>query len=265
MSNNKKNSQQGVRLKSEEDIKKLRVAGSRLAIIMKEVSDHVKPGISTAELDKIFYELIIKGGDTPALLNYQPYGADYPYPATVCISINDEVVHGIPDDNRIIKEGDIVKLDSCLSHEGMIADHAVTLAVGEITEQEKKLIEVTKEARSVGIRAVKVGGYVSDISKAIEEYIMSQGDYGIVRILSGHGVGYAVHEEPFVPNYDDGMKGPKLVPGMVLAIEPMVNLGSDDCELCADGYTFVTEDGQKSAHFEHTVVITEKGVEIITA
>lgn len=254
-----------LRIKTEEDIKKLREAGKRLAEIMRKVSEHVKPGVSTGELDRIFYDLIVEGGDKPSLLNYHPYGADYPYPATVCISLNDEVVHGIPDDNRIIKEGDIVKMDSCLTHEGMIADHAVSVAVGEISEEEKKLLDITREARAVGVKAAVAGKYVNDISKAIEKYIKSQGDYGIVRILSGHGVGYAVHEEPFVPNYDDGVRGPKLVPGMVLAIEPMVNLGTDDCELCDDGYTFVTEDGKKSAHFEHTVLITEKGPEILTA
>lgn len=255
----------GVTIKTEEDIKKLRVSGKRLAEIMRKMEKEIVPGISTGELDRIFYNMVMDFGDRPALLNYKPYGADYPYPASVCISLNDEVVHGIPDDNRILKEGDLVKLDSCIDHGGLITDHAVTYVCGEISDEEKKLIQITKEARAEGIKAAVVGNYVQDISKAIEKFINKSGSYGIVKILSGHGVGYSVHEEPFIPNYNDGVRGPKLVAGMVLAIEPMLNLGTDDVELLDDGYTFVTADGKKSAHFEHTILITEKGPEILTA
>lgn len=252
-----------IRLKSEEDIKNLRVAGKRLGEIMRKVATEVKEGISTGELDRIFHKLTIEGGDVPVLLGYKPYGADYPYPASVCISINDEIVHGIPDDNIIIKNGDLVKLDGCLAHNKMIADHAITVPCGDITDVEKELIEDTKKARAAGIKAAIAGNYISDISKAIEKEV--NGKYGIVKILSGHGVGYAVHEEPYVPNYDDGTKGIKMLPGLVIAIEPMLNLGTDDAELCADGYTFITADEKKSAHFEHTVLITENGPEILTA
>ncbi len=249
-------------IKTQQDIANLRIAGKRLARIIKHVGENVKDGISTGELDRIFYNEVTEGGDVPVLLGYHPYGADYPYPASVCISINDEVVHGIPDDNRIIKNGDLIKIDGCLSHNNMIADHAITVACGEIKEEEKNLIEITKKARQEGIKAAIAGNHVIDISKAIQNSIPK--GYGIVKVLAGHGVGYAVHEEPFVPNYDDGVRGPKLEAGMVIAIEPMINLGTDDVDLCDDGYTFVTADGKKSAHFEHTVLITESAPEILT-
>ncbi len=252
-----------IRIKTEEDIRHLRVAGKRLAQIIQTVSESVKDGVSTGELDRLFNKLVEDGGDTATLLGYQPFGAKYPYPASVCISINDEVVHGIPDDERIIRDGDLVKLDGCLTHKGMIADHAVTVSCGEISEEDKTLMQVTREARAAGIRAAIAGAYVRDISRAVEKSIPKS--YGIVKLLSGHGVGYAVHEEPFVPNYDDGVRGPQLVPGMVIAIEPMVNIGTDDVELMDDGYTFVTADAKRSAHFEHTILITDKGPEIITA
>lgn len=255
-------SQNKLRLKNEEDIRNLREGGKRLAHIMRELSTHVKPGITTDELDTLYHNMVIEGGDKPSLLNYQPYGAEYPFPASICISLNDEIVHGIPSRDVIIKEGDLVKIDSCLTHNGLIVDHAMTVPVGEISKEEKELLEVTKRARTAGIKAAKAGNYISDISKAIEKEIGK--GYGIVKILSGHGVGYKVHEEPYVPNYYDGVRGVRLEEGLVIAIEPMVNLGTDDAELCADGYTFVTADGEKSAHFEHTVLVTKNGGEILT-
>jgi methionyl aminopeptidase len=251
-----------IRLKTSDDIQKLRIGGKRLARIIRIVGEHVKPGVNTKELDTIFNKLVVEGGDVPVLLGYKPYGADYPYPASVCISVNDEVVHGIPDETLVLRDGDIVKIDGCLSHDGMIVDHAISVPCGNITDIEKKLLEDTKLARAAGIRAAQHGNYISDISKAIEKEV--SGKYGIVKILSGHGVGYAVHEEPYVPNYDDGTRGVKLEEGLVIAIEPMLNLGTDDCEICADGYTFVTSDEKKSAHFEHTVLITKNGPEILT-
>jgi methionyl aminopeptidase len=256
-----------IKLKNAEDVKNLREGGKRLAEIMRKLSDHVKAGISTEELDTLYHDMVIAGGDKNSLLNYMPFGAEYPFPRSICISINDEIVHGIPSPDVIIKEGDLVKLDSCLTHNGMIVDHAVTIPVGDITDEEKELLEVTKRARAAGIKAAKAGNYISDISKAIEKAINNGGNhnYGIVKILSGHGVGFKVHEEPFVPNYYDGTRGIRLEEGLVIAIEPMVNLGTDDAELCADGYTFVTADGLKSAHFEHTVLVTRDGGEILTA
>ena len=206
--------------------------------------------------------MITDMGDQPAFLNYKPFGASYPYPGSICISVNDEVVHGIGGD-YVLKEGDIVGLDGGVKHKGMISDSARTVPVGNISKEDEELLSVTKRALEAGINAAQPGKYVNDISKAIEKAIPKK--YGVVKILSGHGVGYKVHEEPFVPNFDDGVKGPKLVPGLVLAIEPMVNLGTDEVYLADDGYTFITKDHKKSAHFEHTILITENGPEILTA
>jgi methionyl aminopeptidase len=249
-------------IKTEEDIKKLRVSAHRLAEVVRAVAKEVRPGVTTGYLDDLAYKLITEKGDEPAFLNYQPFGAEYPYPASICISVNDEVVHGIPSDDRVLEEGDIVSLDGGVKHEGMISDHAVTVICGEGSEEDKQLLEVTKKAMLAGIKMAKAGNYVQDISRAIEAAIPKK--YGIVKELSGHGVGYAVHEEPYVPNFDMGEKGIKLKAGMVLAIEPMVNLGTDEVDLLEDGYTFVTSDGKRSAHFEHTVLVTENGGEILS-
>lgn len=253
---------QDIKLKSGKDLEHLRESCRRLSVILKKVAAHVAPGVTTGELNALMYKLVIEGGDTPAFLNYQPFGADYPYPGSICISVNEEVVHGIGGD-RVLKEGDIIGLDGGIKHKGMISDSAVTVPVGKITKEEEELLKVTKEALMAGIHAAKAGNRVNDISKAIEKAIPKK--YGVVKILSGHGVGYKVHEEPYVPNFDDGVKGPKLVPGMVLAIEPMVNLGTDDVYLAEDGYTFITADHKKSAHFEHTILITDDKPEILTA
>ena len=252
---------QDIKLKRGKDLEHLRESCKRLARILKIVASHVKPGVTTGELDALMYKLVTDGGDTPAFLNYQPFGADYPYPGSICISVNEEVVHGIGGD-RVLKEGDIVGLDGGVKHKGMISDSAITVPVGKISKEEEELLKVTKEALMAGIHAAVAGARVNDISKAIEKAIPKK--YGIVKILSGHGVGYKVHEEPFVPNFDDGVKGPKLVKGMVLAIEPMVNLGTDDVYLAEDGYTFITVDHKKSAHFEHTILITDGKPEILT-
>ncbi len=251
-----------IKLKNENDIKLLRESGKRLSHVLTEVSKAVAPGVTTGQLNDLAYKLITEMGDTPAFLNYQPFGADYPYPGSICISVNDEVVHGIGGD-YVLKEGDIVGLDGGVKHKGLITDSARTVPVGKISEADSGLLRVTKEALMAGIKAAQNGKYVNDISKAIEKAIPKK--YGVVKILSGHGVGYKVHEDPYVPNFDDGVKGPKLVPGLVLAIEPMVNHGTDEVYLADDGYTFITKDHKKSAHFEHTILITEKGPEILTA
>jgi methionyl aminopeptidase len=250
-----------IKLKNENDIKILRESGKRLARVLDAVSKEVKPGVTTKYLNDFVYTMITEMGDKPAFLNYKPFGASYPYPGSICISVNEEVVHGIGDD-RVLKEGDIVGLDGGVNHKGMISDSARTVAVGKISKEDEELMRVTKEALMAGIKAAKCGKYVNDISKAIEKAIPKK--YGIVKILSGHGVGYKVHEEPYVPNFDDGVKGPELVPGLVLAIEPMVNLGTDEVYLADDGYTFITRDHKKSAHFEHTILITEGDAEILT-
>ncbi len=250
-----------IKLKKENDIKYLRESGRRLATVLQAVSKEVKPGVTTGYLNDFVYKMITDMGDKPAFLNYKPFGASYAYPGSICISVNDEVVHGIGGD-RVLKEGDIVGLDGGVTHKGMISDSAVTVAVGKISKDDEELMRVTKEALMAGINAAVCGKYVNDISKAIEKSIPKK--YGIVKILSGHGVGYKVHEEPYVPNFDDGVKGPKLVPGMVLALEPMVNHGTDEVYLADDGYTFITKDHKKSAHFEHTILITEGKAEILT-
>jgi methionyl aminopeptidase len=250
-----------IKLKNESDIKHLRESGKRLARALQATAKEVRPGVTTGYLNDFFHTLVVAAGDEPAFLNYQPFGAEYPYPGSICISVNDEVVHGIGGD-YVLKEGDIIGLDGGIKHKGMISDSAITVPVGEVSHEDKELMQVTKDALMAGIHAAKCGAYVNDISKAIEKAVPKK--YGIVKILSGHGVGYKVHEEPYVPNFDDGVKGPKLVPGLVLAIEPMVNLGSGEVLLTEDGYTFVTEDGKKSAHFEHTILITEDKPEILT-
>lgn len=250
-----------IKLKNEKDIIILRESGKRLATVLQAVAQEVKPGVTTGYLNDFVYKMITDMGDTPSFLNYKPFGASYAYPGSICISVNDQVVHGIGGD-RVLKEGDIVGLDGGVTHKGMISDSAITVAVGKISKEDEDLMRVTKEALMAGIKAAKCGKYVNDISRAIEKAVPRK--YGVVKILSGHGVGYKVHEEPYVPNFDDGVKGPKLVPGLVLALEPMVNLGTDEVFLEKDGYTFTTKDRKKSAHFEHTILITEGDAEILT-
>lgn len=251
-----------IKLKNEHDIQLLRESGRRLSQVLTAVAKEVKPGVSTKYLNDFVYKMITDMGDKPAFLNYKPFGAAYPYPGSICISVNEEVVHGIGSADHILEEGDIVGLDGGVTHKGMISDSARTVPVGQISKEDEDLLRVTKEALNAGIKAAKRGNYVNDISKAIEKAIPKK--YGIVKILSGHGVGYKVHEEPYVPNFDDGIKGPKLVPGMVLALEPMVNMGTDDVYLAEDGYTFITADHKRSAHFEHTILITEGEAEVLT-
>lgn len=250
-----------IKLKKGKDLENLRESCKRLALVLKETSEMIKPGVTTKEIDTFVNNKIIEKGDVSAFLNYKPFGADYAYPGSICISVNDEVVHGIGGD-RVLKEGDIVGIDGGIKHKRMISDSAITVAVGKISKEDEDLMRVAKEALMAGINAAVCGKYVNDISKAIEKSVPKK--YGIIKILSGHGVGYDVHEEPYVPNFDDGVKGPKLVPGMVLAIEPMINLGSDEIYLADDGYTFITKDHKKSAHFEHTILITEGKAEILT-
>lgn len=251
-----------ITIKTPEDIEKLRVGGQRLAQVVAEVIKRVAPGVTTGELDEFAEKMIRDMGDEPAFLGYKPAGVPAKYPATLCVSINDEVVHGIPDGNIILQEGDIVTIDCGLKHQGLFTDHAITVPVGAITPEDQKLLNVTREALMVGIKAAQAGATTGDVGHAIESFV--DGRYGTVRILSGHGVGYAVHEEPYVPNFGVPGKGDRLVPGMVIAIEPMLTRGSDDVVGLDDHYTYVTEDGSRSAHFEHTILITEDGPEILT-
>ena len=253
-----------VTIKTKEEIEILREGGKRLAFILEEVGKATKAGVSTLDLDNLAQKLVKEGGDKAAFLNFKPVGANRAYPATICISINDEIVHGIPNENpKIIKDGDIVSLDMGLNHKGLFTDSAITVGVGEVDEAGKNLIENTKRSLYEGINAVKENKHVRDISYAIERYARPK-HLGIVEELCGHGVGYKVHEDPYIPNYCLESKGEKLKAGMVLAIEPMLNEGSKHITLDADGWTYRTADGKRSAHFEHTVVVTKDGVEILT-
>ena len=249
-------------IKTDSEIARLKKGGPILADILRTVAAAVKPGITTKSLDDLAYRLITEAGHKPACLNYRPDSADIPYPASLITSVNDEVVHGIPG-SRILKEGDIIALDLGLNYEGIYLDHAITVPVGEIKPKDKELIAVTKQALEEGIAAIAPGGTIGDIGHAIESYVKPY-RLGIVRDLSGHGVGREIHEDPYVPNYGKKGKGDKLVPGMVIAIEPMLTRGSEDVVLLKDGYTLVTSDKSRSAHFEHTVLITEEGAEILT-
>jgi len=250
-------------IKTPEEIEILREGGKRLASVLYKVKEMVKPGISTKDLDDYAFKLIKELGDTPAFLNYRPEGADYSYPASLCVSVNEEVVHGIPNKNKILKEGDIVAIDLGLKHKGLFTDMAMTVPVGIVSSSSAKLLKVTEDALEAGIEAAQGGNRVGDISHAIESFVRPH-KYGIVEVLSGHGVGKAIHEDPYVPNFGKASTGAKLVPGMVIAIEPMLNNGTKNIILDKDGYTFRTADLKRSAHFEHTILITESDPEILT-
>ena len=250
--------------KKPKEIEILREGGKRLASVLADLSAMVAPGVSTLALNEKAAEILKTLGDKSAFLNYQPYGAKRPYPATLCVSINDAVVHGIPNEEPVhLKDGDIVSLDMGLVHRGMYLDSAVTVPVGSIDQASVKLLNITREALMVGIKACKVGATTGDVGYAIQKFVEPHG-YGIIEELAGHGVGYKVHEDPYMPNYGNRGEGETLEPGMVLAIEPMLNIGSKKIFLDKDGYTYRTKDGSRSAHFEHTILITEKGPEILT-
>ncbi|MEK7163480.1 MAG: type I methionyl aminopeptidase [Patescibacteria group bacterium] len=253
-----------VKIKTAKDIEILRAGGRRHAFILNEVAGAVAPGISIKDLDNLAARLILEGGDKAAFLGYKPYGAKRPYPASLCVSVNDAVVHGIPNEKSyILKEGDIVSLDLGLEHRGLITDMAVTVPVGKIDAKAKKLIKITREALELGVKAAKPGSTTGHIGEAVESHVAPHG-FGIVEELAGHGVGYGVHEDPYIPNYGKAGEGEPLVPGMVVAIEPIINEGTKKVKLDPDGYTYRTADGKRSAHFEHTIVITDRGCEILT-
>ncbi len=250
-------------IKTENEIARLKKGGPILARILQQVAREVKAGITTGELNGVAHKLIIEAGCTPAFLNYKPEGADRPYPASLITSVNSEVVHGIPGD-RVLKEGDTIALDLGLNYEGVYLDHAITVPVGEIGSKDKQLLSITKSALEEGIAAIVPGSTVGDIGHAIETFVKPY-RLGIVRGLSGHGVGREIHEDPYVPNYGKKGKGDKLVPGMVIAIEPMLTRGAEEVIQMKDGYTLKTIDNSRSAHFEHTVLINEEGYgEILT-
>lgn len=246
-----------ISLKTPKEIEKLRQGGKVLAKIVKTVADKAQPGISTIELDQLAEKLVKEAGGYPSFKKFNGY------PTATCISINEEVVHAIPRKDKILKKGDIVGIDIGLKYKGLYTDMAVTVPVGKITKQARKLIKLTKKALDVAIKQVRLGQTIGDIGYAIQNYVESHG-YSVVRSLVGHGVGHSVHEEPKVPNFGEKGQGIKLEAGMVLALEPMVNCGQSEVQTKDDSWTVVTADNSLSAHFEHTVAVTEKGHEILT-
>ena len=255
-----------IKYKTEEEIAIMREGGKIHARILKEVAKKVKSGVKTDALNTYAEGLIDEAGGTASFLGYQPYDAKKPYPASLCVSINEEIVHGIPNDGggRILFEGDLVTLDLGLTYKGLITDAAITLPVGKISKEAEELMRATKEALDRGIVAMRLGGHIGDIGDAVMQVAIKYG-FGIVEGLSGHGVGYDVHEEPYVPNKANRGEGPELKAGLVIAIEPMFSLGSRNIKKLSDGYTFITRDKSLSAHFEHTVVMGYDGkVEILT-
>lgn len=246
-----------ITIKNEKEIELMQEAGRILANVLKELESYVQPGISTLEIDRKCYEIIKRYGCKPSFLNYNGF------PASICVSVNDEVVHGIPDKEHILKEGDIVSLDCGVIYEGYHSDAARTLPVGEISPEAKKLIEVTEQSFFEGIKYAKAGNHLHEISEAIQAYVESYG-FSVVRDLVGHGIGRHLHEEPQVPNFKQRSRGPKLVAGMTLAIEPMVNAGRYDVYWADNDWTVLTEDGSLSAHYENTVLITEGEPKILT-
>lgn len=250
-------------VKTAEEIAIIREGGRRLATVLLAVKDAMKPGMTTRDLDTLAEKMIRDYGDEPAFLNYTPEGARRPFPASLCVSVNDESVHGIPGD-RVLKEGDIVGIDLGVIHKGLFTDAAMTVPVGKIDEAAKKLIHTTEAALMEGINAARAGNTVGDIGYAIETRVKKDG-FVVVEELGGHGVGYHQHEDPHVSNYGERGRGVRLKPGMVLALEPIVNEGTRFVKLLSDGYTFTTRDKKRSGHFEHTIVITETGpAEILT-
>ncbi|MDQ3702805.1 MAG: type I methionyl aminopeptidase [Chloroflexota bacterium] len=248
----------GVVLKTPAELQAMREAGRVVARTLAIAQQAARPGVSTLELDRLAEQAIREAGALPSFKGY------HGFPAALCTSINDEIVHGIPSARRILRAGDLLKIDCGAILDGWQGDAAVTVLVGEGSPAPRRLMEATREALQRGIDVATVGGRVTDIGKAIEDYALSQG-YEVVREYCGHGIGREMHEEPPVPNYGPAGQGPKLVPGLVLAIEPMLNAGTWRTTPQPDGWTVKTADGELSAHFEHTVAITEHGPQILTA
>jgi len=267
-----------ITIKKPEEIETLREGGRRLASVLVEIAAAVKPGVSTSFLNRLAEQLIAEAGGEPSFKGYNPYGAKAAYPAALCVSINDEVVHAIPKHDRILAEGDIVGLDVGMWWPGeklkikneklkmtraMATDTAVTVCVGKISSQAEKLIRVTRESLTLGIKEICAGARIGDVGAAIQAHLEKNG-FGVVRDLSGHGVGHAVHEDPFVPNFGRRGEGLQLKEGMVLAIEPMATEGTWEVTLDEDEWAYRTADGKLAAHFEHTIAVTSSGCVVLT-
>jgi methionyl aminopeptidase len=248
-------------LKSREEIERMRAASAVVAEVLATLREQVKPGVTTGDLDAVAEELTRKRGAKPAFKGYVVQGRTFP--ASVCISINDEVVHGVPSKRRALQEGDIVGLDFGVSIDGYFGDAAVTVPVGPVTQRAQRLMDVTRTALEAGIDAARAGRYIADISGAIQD-VAEQAGYSLVREFVGHGIGRKLHEDPQVPNYRTGTRGVRLQEGLVLAIEPMVNEGGPEVYVREDGWTAATRDGRLSAHFEHSIAVTANGPYILT-
>ena len=246
-----------ITIKSPSQLDKMRAAGRLVGETLNYIESLVRVGVSTWELDREAEMFIRSHGGIPSFLNYEGY------PASICTSVNEQVVHGIPSDDVVLKEGDIISIDVGATYKGMVADSAYTYPVGEVTDEIKMLLETTKKSLYAGIEKMCVNNYLEDISGAIEDVAVEK-KLGIVRQYGGHGVGMQMHMEPFLFNYRTGNKGPILKSGYVIAIEPMLNLGGDDVYTLKDEWTVVTKDGKPSAHFEHTVAVTDNGPLILT-
>ena len=247
-----------IELKSAREIGLMRAGGHILADVVDHLRETVKPGLSTLEIDEDVEAFIRSRGALPAFKGYRGF------PATVCISINDEVVHGIPSPHRRIKEGDIVGLDLGCIVEGYYADCAFTLAIGDVPPKVQQLLDITRESLDAAIAECRAGRRLSDVSHAVQAHVERHG-FSVVRAFVGHGIGRALHEDPQIPNFGDPGRGPQLRPGMVLAIEPMVTMGSWEVKVLDDGWTAVTRDGSLAAHFEHTIAVTDDGPEVLTS
>ncbi len=246
-----------ITIKSKSEIEKMRVAGKITGDTLKVIEKHIRPGVSTEQLDKIARDYIVSRGATPSCLHYEGY------PKSICASVNDAVVHGIPSKNVVLSEGDIVSIDLCACKDGYHGDAARTFAVGKISSEAQRLIDVTKESFFEGIKYAVHGAKLGDVSAAIQEYVESHG-YSVVRDLVGHGIGRNMHEDPSVPNFGHRGRGVRLASGMTLAVEPMVNAGDWQVEVLDDDWTVVTKDGTLSAHYENTILIKKTECEILT-
>jgi methionyl aminopeptidase len=239
------------------ELEKMRAAGRLVGQVLTALAATVAPGVTTADLDAIAEGLIVDAGAIPAFKGY------HGYPATICASVNDEVIHGIPSGKRVLEAGDVVSIDVGAALGGYYGDSAVTLPVGLVSEEAARLLRVTDESLYKAIDAVKPGGRISDIGHAVQKHVEAHG-FSVVREFVGHGIGQAMHEEPQVPNYGEPGRGPRLAEGMVLAIEPMVNAGKAAVKVLSDGWTAITRDRSLSAHFEHTVAVTKNGPDVLT-
>lgn len=252
-----------INIKSQREIELMRQAGRIVGQTLQLLSEHVKPGVTTRELDELAYAFIRSKAAIPTFRGYAPFVDVQPFPGSICASVNDEIVHGIPG-GRVLQEGDIVSLDCGAIFRGYHGDSAVTVPVGKVRSDVEKLLQTGREALEAGIAQARAGNYIGDISHAIEARIYKDRKYGIVREYGGHGIGRSLWEEPSVPNFGPAGDGPLLQAGMVIAIEPMVNMGVDETMTLEDRWTVVTADSKPSVHFEHTIAITKNGPDILT-